>query len=154
MNILTVNLLFSTLVFGIAAWLYLMPAISRLGARSVVLPILLLHSMRHLGLMFLAPFLHRARCFPASLSSSHTPLHWATCSQRCLRSSRFLRSFVHRRSRAPWSAFSMSWERSIWLTLFLAPPSTTPRRPWGPRTGYLPSGFRHSSSLTLLCLSF
>ena len=55
MNILTVNLLFSTLVFGIAAWLYLMPAISRLGARSVVLPILLLHSMRHLGLMFLAP---------------------------------------------------------------------------------------------------
>jgi hypothetical protein len=28
MNILTVNLLFSTFVFGIAAWLYLMPAIS------------------------------------------------------------------------------------------------------------------------------
>jgi hypothetical protein len=55
MNILTVNLLFSTLVFGIAARLYLMPAISRLEARSVVLPILLLHSMRHLGLMFLAP---------------------------------------------------------------------------------------------------
>jgi hypothetical protein len=55
MNILTVNLLFSTLVFGIAARLYLMPAISRFGARSVVLPILLLHSMRHLGLMFLAP---------------------------------------------------------------------------------------------------
>jgi hypothetical protein len=33
MNILTVNLLFSTLVFGIAAGLYLMPAISRLEAR-------------------------------------------------------------------------------------------------------------------------
>jgi hypothetical protein len=55
MNILAVNLLFSTLLFGIAARLYLMPAISRLGARSVVLPILLLHSMRHLGLTFLAP---------------------------------------------------------------------------------------------------
>jgi hypothetical protein len=55
MNILTINLLFSTLVFGIAARLYLMPALSQLEARSVVLPILLLHSMRHLGLMFLAP---------------------------------------------------------------------------------------------------
>jgi hypothetical protein len=151
MNILTVNLLFSTLVFGIAARLYLMPAISRLEARSVVLPILLLHSMRHLGLMFLAL---GARCFPASLSSSHIPPHWAICSQQCLRSSRFLQSFVHRRSRAPWSAFSMSSERSTWLTLFLAPPSTTPRRIWDPRTGYLPSGFRRSSSLTLLCLSF
>jgi hypothetical protein len=32
-----------------------MPALSQLEARSVVLPILLLHSMRHLGLMFLAP---------------------------------------------------------------------------------------------------
>ena len=55
MNILTVNLLFSTFVFGIAARLYLMPVLSQLEARSVVLPILLLHSMRHLGLMFLAP---------------------------------------------------------------------------------------------------
>jgi hypothetical protein len=55
MNILTVNLLFSTLVFGIAAKLYLMPKLSDLAPRDVVLPILLLHAMRHLGLMFLAP---------------------------------------------------------------------------------------------------
>jgi hypothetical protein len=55
MNILTVNLLFSTLVFGIAARLYLMPRIAELEPRSVVLPILLLHALRHLGLMFLAP---------------------------------------------------------------------------------------------------
>jgi hypothetical protein len=55
MNILTINLLFSTLVFGIAARLYLIPRLPGLAARSVVLPILLLHAMRHLGLMFLAP---------------------------------------------------------------------------------------------------
>jgi hypothetical protein len=55
MNILTVNLLLSTLVFWIAARLYLLPRITELEPRTVLLPILLLHAMRHLGLMFLAP---------------------------------------------------------------------------------------------------
>jgi hypothetical protein len=55
MNVLTVNLLFSTLVFWIAARLYLFPKLDHLEPRSVLLPILLLHSLRHLGLMFLAP---------------------------------------------------------------------------------------------------
>lgn len=55
MNILTVNLLLSTLVFWIAAKIYLLPKLPQLTARSVLLPILLLHSLRHLGLMFLAP---------------------------------------------------------------------------------------------------
>jgi hypothetical protein len=34
---------------------YLLPRLSRLEPRAVVLPILLLHATRHLGLMFLAP---------------------------------------------------------------------------------------------------
>jgi hypothetical protein len=55
MNILTVNLLFSTIVFAIAAQLYLLPNLHKLEPRLVVLPILLLHALRHLGLMFLAP---------------------------------------------------------------------------------------------------
>jgi hypothetical protein len=55
MNILTANLLFSTLVFWIAAKLYLLPRLPTLKPRTVLLPILLLHSFRHLGLMFLAP---------------------------------------------------------------------------------------------------
>jgi hypothetical protein len=55
MNILTVNLLFSTLVFWIAARLYLLPRLHELKPKAVLLPILLLHSLRHLGLMFLAP---------------------------------------------------------------------------------------------------
>jgi hypothetical protein len=54
-SILTINLLFSTLVFWIAARLYVLPRLGELRPRSVLLPILLLHSFRHLGLMFLAP---------------------------------------------------------------------------------------------------
>lgn len=54
MNILTVNLLVSTLVFWIAARLYLLPRLDELKPRTILLPILLLHSFRHLGLMFLA----------------------------------------------------------------------------------------------------
>ena len=55
MNILTVNLVLSTLIFWIAARLYLLPRLHELQPRAVLLPILLLHSFRHLGLMFLAP---------------------------------------------------------------------------------------------------
>jgi hypothetical protein len=55
MNILTVNLLFSTFVFFVAAKLYLLPRLHRMTPRTVLPPILLLHSLRHLGLMFLAP---------------------------------------------------------------------------------------------------
>jgi hypothetical protein len=55
MNILTVNLLFSTLVFWVAARIYVVPKLPELGPRAVLLPILLLHSFRQLGLMFLTP---------------------------------------------------------------------------------------------------
>lgn len=55
MNILTVNLLFSTFVFWIAARIYVLPRLQELQPQSVLIPILLLHSLRHLGLMFLAP---------------------------------------------------------------------------------------------------
>jgi hypothetical protein len=55
MSILTLNLVFSTFVFWIAARIYLRPRLSDLDSRSIVLPILLLHSFRHLGLMFLDP---------------------------------------------------------------------------------------------------
>jgi len=54
-NILTVNLLFSTFVFWVAARIYLLPKLPRLEPQAVLLPILLLHAFRHLGLMFLAP---------------------------------------------------------------------------------------------------
>ena len=55
MNILTVNPLFSTFVFWVAARIYVLAKLPRLGPQAVLLPILLLHAFRHLGLMFLAP---------------------------------------------------------------------------------------------------
>ena len=54
-NILTINLVLSTLVFYIAARIYLWPKLPKLPARTALLPILLLHAFRHLGLMFLSP---------------------------------------------------------------------------------------------------
>jgi hypothetical protein len=68
MNILTINLLFSTLVFWLAARFYLMPLLPRLAARTVLMPILLLHAMRHLGLMFLT----RGATYPG-ISVEFTP---------------------------------------------------------------------------------
>lgn len=55
MNILTINLLLNTVVFWIAARIYVLPKLQQLKPRTILLPILLLHSTRHLGLMFLAP---------------------------------------------------------------------------------------------------
>jgi hypothetical protein len=55
MNILTVNLLLSTLIFWTAARLYVLPKLNEYEPRIILLPILLLHSLRHLGLMFLSP---------------------------------------------------------------------------------------------------
>src|SRR5262245_42705432 len=55
MNILTVNLLLSTVIFWVAFRIYLLPRLHELKPETVLLPILLLHSFRHLGLMFLAP---------------------------------------------------------------------------------------------------
>ena len=53
MNILTVNLLFSTFVFWVAARIYVFPKLPALNPQALLIPILLLHGMRHLGLMFL-----------------------------------------------------------------------------------------------------
>ena len=53
MNILTVNLLFSTFVFWVAARIYVFPKLANLKPQTLLLPILLLHAFRHLGLMFL-----------------------------------------------------------------------------------------------------
>src|SRR2546423_10712758 len=52
-RILTLNLIGTTIVFYVAARIYLLPHLGRLQPKSILLPILLLHSLRHLGLMFL-----------------------------------------------------------------------------------------------------
>src|SRR6476660_2453572 len=55
MNILTINLVLSTFVFWVAARIYLLPNLHDIRPQAVLLPVLLLHSFRHLGLIFLAP---------------------------------------------------------------------------------------------------
>src|SRR5512132_3784533 len=55
MSILTVNFLLSTLIFWIAARLYVLPRLNQTRPQAILLPVLLLHAFRHLGLMFLAP---------------------------------------------------------------------------------------------------
>jgi hypothetical protein len=53
MNTLLINIFFSLLVFNAAYRWLLKPALLTLQPSMVLIPILLLHSMRHLGLMFL-----------------------------------------------------------------------------------------------------
>lgn len=52
--ILTINLLFSTFIFAVAARIYLVPRLHRIEPRTILVPVLLLHATRHFGLMFLA----------------------------------------------------------------------------------------------------
>src|SRR3989442_10568283 len=52
-RVLTVNLIANTAIFYVAARLYLLPLVPRVRPQQILVPILLLHSMRHLGLMFL-----------------------------------------------------------------------------------------------------
>jgi hypothetical protein len=54
-NVLTLNLVFSTFIFWVIVRLYLQPHLPGLEPRTVLIPILLLHATRHLGLMFLSP---------------------------------------------------------------------------------------------------
>src|SRR5262245_13657543 len=51
--ILTINLVASTVLFYVIARISVLPQLGVWAFRTVMLPILLLHSFRHLGLMFL-----------------------------------------------------------------------------------------------------
>ena len=51
-RILTLNLIANTAIFYVAARIYLLPLISRVRPGQILIPILLLHSTRHLGMMF------------------------------------------------------------------------------------------------------
>jgi hypothetical protein len=53
MNTLLINIFFSLLVFNAAFRWLLKPMLPQLKPSTVLIPILLLHSLRHLGLMFL-----------------------------------------------------------------------------------------------------
>src|SRR5881296_3014342 len=78
-RILTLNLIGTTVVFYVAARIYLLPHLGQLRPRSVLIPILLLHSLRHLGLMFLTrgatyPGLPPQFAYPAALGDLVTAI--------------------------------------------------------------------------------
>jgi len=78
-RILTLNLIGTTLVFYVAARVYLLPRLGDLAPRAVMVPILLLHSLRHLGLMFLTrgavyPGMPPQFAYPAALGDLLTAL--------------------------------------------------------------------------------
>jgi len=52
-RIIVLNLLANTAIFYVAARLYLLPLVPHVDPQQILVPILLLHSMRHLGMMFL-----------------------------------------------------------------------------------------------------
>ncbi len=52
-RIIVLNLVANTAIFYVAARLYLLPLIPRVRVQHILVPILLLHSTRHLGMMFL-----------------------------------------------------------------------------------------------------
>ena len=52
-RVLPLNLIANTVIFFVAARLYLLPLVSRFRPQQILVPILLLHSTRHLGMMFL-----------------------------------------------------------------------------------------------------
>ena len=59
-RILPLNLIANTAIFYVAVRLYLLPLLTRVRPQQILVPILLLHSTRHLGMMFLT----RGATFP------------------------------------------------------------------------------------------
>jgi hypothetical protein len=53
MNTLVINVILSTIIFNLAYRWFLKPMLPQVNPALVMVPILLLHSLRHLGLMFL-----------------------------------------------------------------------------------------------------
>jgi hypothetical protein len=51
-RVIVLNLVANTAIFFVAARLYLLPLIPRVSLQLILVPILLFHSMRHLGMMF------------------------------------------------------------------------------------------------------
>jgi hypothetical protein len=68
-RVIVVNLVVNTAIFYVAARLYLLPLVPHVRTQLILVPILLLHSMRHLGLMFLT----RGATFPGMPSQFAYP---------------------------------------------------------------------------------
>jgi hypothetical protein len=98
-RILTVNLILSTLVFYVAARIYILPRLGQVKPKTILLPILLLHSLRHLGLMFLMrgatyPGMPPEFAYPAAIGDFITALLALTAIPAVVRNLRMGQSLV------------------------------------------------------------
>ena len=137
-RILTLNLVGTTAVFYVAAKIYLLPQLDRLSPRSVLIPILLLHSLRQLGLMFLTrgatyPGLPWQFAYPAAFGDFVTALLAFICIPLVLRDQT--------------QAWTLVWVFNIFGTLdvivaLFSRPFTARLSLWGRLTGFPRFGFR------------
>jgi hypothetical protein len=98
-RILALNLVANTAIFYVAARLYLLPLIPRVRPRVILVPILLLHSTRHLGLIFLTrggtfPGMPQQFAYPAAFGDLVTAILALAAIPLVLRSSAFAKPAV------------------------------------------------------------
>jgi hypothetical protein len=98
-RVLPLNLIANTAIFYLAARLYLLPQLPRLRPRQILIPILLLHSTRHLGMMFLTrgatyPGLPPQFAYPAAFGDLITAILALVAIPLVLRGSPFARMAV------------------------------------------------------------
>ena len=137
-RILPLNLIANTVIFFVAARLYLLPLVSRLRPQQILVPILLLHSTRHLGMMFLTrgatyPGLPPEFAYPAAFGDLITAII-AFASIPLVYAALALPSLSYGDS-----TFS---ERSICSWQSRRGQFTTQSSQWEQRTGYPLFGFR------------
>ncbi len=98
-RVLPLNLIANTVIFYVAARLYLLPLVSRLRPQQILVPILLLHSTRHLGMMFLTrgatyPGLPPEFAYPAAFGDLLTAIIAFLAIPLVLRGSRLAKPMV------------------------------------------------------------
>jgi hypothetical protein len=98
-RVLPLNLIANTAIFYIAARLYLLPLVSRFRPQQILVPILLLHSTRHLGMMFLTrgatyPGLPPEFAYPAAFGDLATAMIAFVAIPLVLRGSRLAKPIV------------------------------------------------------------
>jgi hypothetical protein len=98
-RVLPLNLIANTAIFYIAARLYLLPFVSRFRPQQILVPILLLHSTRHLGMMFLTrgatyPGLPPEFAYPAAFGDLATAMIAFVAIPLVLRGSRLAKPIV------------------------------------------------------------
>src|SRR5262250_1868542 len=98
-RILPLNLVANTVIFYVAARIYLWPHFSRLRPQQILVPILLLHSTRHLGMMFLTrgatcPGLPAEFAYPAAFGDLVTAIIAFAAIPLVLRGSRLAKPIV------------------------------------------------------------